>query len=432
MATYFWKAISMASPYDGAVIIIPTRNRARLAMRAVKSVLEQPGCDVDVLVSDNSSSEEERGILAEFCSTYGDSRLRYVRPPESLAMTPHWEWALQQALANARRNHFVILTDRMVFKRKQLRPVLKIAERYPSQIVSYHHDRVVDHERPVRVEQHPWSGKPMLVNMVHLSRLYSESTLHPCLPRMLNCVAPRDVLRSVSDRFGSIFGSTSPDYNFGFRCIAAVDEIVFYDASPIVGYALERSNGTSVSRGVKTRDNADFLESLGSPSAPCYAAPAPEVVTVGNCIFHEYALLALQSPSDRFFAIEAVPYLNYLAQELASIEDPGTRAQYYDLLWARGWRGDRHPSPAPRYNVTAPRIRNLRTRLLWELKANRFKPLWTMLWRLTRLTPHDASRFEFHNAEEALDFMNAFPRAPWTVWNWQVDLLRGQELELAE
>lgn len=46
-------------------------------------------------------------------------------------------------------------------------------------------------------------------------------------------LAARALLEAVRARFGSVCASVSPDLNFRFRCLADVDSILFYDASPI-------------------------------------------------------------------------------------------------------------------------------------------------------------------------------------------------------
>jgi len=75
--------------YTGTMVVIPTRNRASIATNAIRSVLNQSVEDVNVLVSDNSTSEKDREALATFCSTEGNERLRYVRPPRLLPMSEH-------------------------------------------------------------------------------------------------------------------------------------------------------------------------------------------------------------------------------------------------------------------------------------------------------------------------------------------------------
>ena len=49
--------------YTGLVVVIPTRNRAAIAMNAIRSVLDQP-VEVGLLVSDNSTSETDREALS--------------------------------------------------------------------------------------------------------------------------------------------------------------------------------------------------------------------------------------------------------------------------------------------------------------------------------------------------------------------------------
>ena len=218
-------------------------------MNAVRSVLDQMVNGIQVLISDNSTSEDDRGQLGSFCRDLADSRLRYVVPPVPVSMTHHWDWALQGALASYEANHFVFLTDRMMFKPGSLRSILDIVQLHPDRIVSYNHDMIDDDQRPIRVEQYPWTGKLFEVRCLRLSYIYSQCHTHYCLPRMLNSVAPRTVLEVVRERFGNYFSSIAPDFNFGFRCLEVCDSILFYDRSPIFHYALDRSNGASVTRG---------------------------------------------------------------------------------------------------------------------------------------------------------------------------------------
>lgn len=61
-----WKAMS----YGGLIVIIPTRDRPDLAQDAIGSVLSQPDCEVQVLVSDNSTTSADRAELSGIGSRY--------------------------------------------------------------------------------------------------------------------------------------------------------------------------------------------------------------------------------------------------------------------------------------------------------------------------------------------------------------------------
>jgi glycosyltransferase involved in cell wall biosynthesis len=74
-------------------ILIPTRNRVDYLPSCLYSVLDQNYSDVEVIVSNNFSSDETQIYL----DTLSDARLKVVKPPTELSMTKHYEWILAQA-----------------------------------------------------------------------------------------------------------------------------------------------------------------------------------------------------------------------------------------------------------------------------------------------------------------------------------------------
>lgn len=330
----------METGYTGTAVVVPTRNRSDLAVRAVRSALAQPAERVGVVVSDNSTDERESAALARFCVETNDSRLRYVKPPEPLPMTAHWGWALQQALSLfPEASHVTYLTDRMVFKPGALTELARLAVRYPSAVTTHMHDMVADDRVPVGVQQHEWSGRLLRVRSTRLLQLSSESFFSEALPRMLNCHVPRALLSEIEARFGSVFASISPDFSFCYRTLALVEEVLFYDKALLVHYAIQRSNGASTARGEKTPDHADFLKNLGQMKQN-YAAPIPEVPTVLNAIIHEYCVVRDESRSPKFPAVDMPKYLRSLAEGVEEFVDPALRQRMREVLGARGVGGE--------------------------------------------------------------------------------------------
>jgi len=74
-------------------ILIPTRNRAKYLPYAIQSALNLDAADIEVLVSDNHSSDNTSEVLASF----SDPRLRTFRPEKPLPMHANWEYLLSQA-----------------------------------------------------------------------------------------------------------------------------------------------------------------------------------------------------------------------------------------------------------------------------------------------------------------------------------------------
>src|SRR6185436_15663072 len=70
-------------------VVIPTYNRSDLLRQAVESVLAQTLDDLEVVVSDNHSTDDTRDVIAGF----DDPRVRYVVPPAHMVLPDSWEFA---------------------------------------------------------------------------------------------------------------------------------------------------------------------------------------------------------------------------------------------------------------------------------------------------------------------------------------------------
>lgn len=419
--------MSSSSEHKSTVVVIPTRNRADIAKNAIRSVLDQPGSDVRVMVSDNSTAPAELKELEEYCARLDDPRLHYVRPPGQLSMSAHWEWAIGQALESYDASHFIYLTDRMMFKRLALKEVLDIAAAYTDKIVSYNHDRIVDDRRPILIEQCPYTGKLLAVETLRLSYLYSQSVFLPTLPRMLNCVVPRGVFERMRQRFGNVFASIAPDLLFCCRCLEMEDSILFYDKSPIFHYALDRSQGASVTRGEITPANADFSANLPADKpVRNYAAPIPQLVTTTNAIINEYLIFKRETKSPRFFEVDLQNYLRKNAEEINEVMDPQLKAELRALLEAHGLEGASNGVSAGRSGrATVRKLHSPRAVLnkVWGVAGDDvLKPFWLLLARRFGVPPPNNPRFEFEQLEDAISYMREFQPRPVRSLSWHEEL----------
>jgi glycosyltransferase involved in cell wall biosynthesis len=86
-------------------VVIPTFNRADMLGQAIASALAQTGVDLEVVVSDNASTDHTAQVVARYA---GDARLRYVRNDRNVGMVANWRLAIyERALADC----FVLLSD---------------------------------------------------------------------------------------------------------------------------------------------------------------------------------------------------------------------------------------------------------------------------------------------------------------------------------
>jgi glycosyltransferase involved in cell wall biosynthesis len=74
---------------------MPVRNGAPLLAAALESVVRQDFDDLDILVSDNASTDETPSIIAEFQRR--DARIRSVRHAAAMPALNHFHWVKDQA-----------------------------------------------------------------------------------------------------------------------------------------------------------------------------------------------------------------------------------------------------------------------------------------------------------------------------------------------
>jgi hypothetical protein len=316
------------------VVVVPTRNRADLATETVTSVLAEEDPRVSVLVSDNSTDPEQVERLRTWCEETDSDRLRYVRPPEPLAMSPHWQWALESALESP-ATHVMYLTDRLVVRPRALSPLLTIAERHEADVVTFGDDTVNDYERPVTVFERPWTGKVLRFKSDQALRVLARGVFI-ATPTMLNSVVPRAVMEGIASTYGNVFASIAPDHCFGYRCLDTVDSFVHWDHVVTVQRALGRSNGFAQIRGINNPAHEDFLRELGESGINRHA-PVPELLTVTNAIYNEYEFVRGERPSSKLAPLQRHYYLGANARDVARLEEPELRARMEHVLSEQGW-----------------------------------------------------------------------------------------------
>lgn len=249
-------------------IVIPTRNRPELLRNAVASVLDQGVSDLEVIVSDNSEdiyAEQNKLVLA----SYLDSEINYVRPPSTLAMVSHWEWAINHASGS----YVGILTDRMVFKKGAIRRICEILRTRHPDLLTYGHDSLFGEQPPFQYMQRKCSGALLTTTRESVVEACQRGHVSRLWPRMMNSVCERSVLADLRKNYGSVFTGVAPDYSFCFRAMDWLGECQTLDMSLLISTAEYASNGKHFTETSVSDAKRDFV-SLAE------AGVSPEVKTV--------------------------------------------------------------------------------------------------------------------------------------------------------
>jgi hypothetical protein len=382
-------------PDSRLAIVIPTRNRSDLCLAAIESVNRQRHPSVQLVVSENSGPGDVRSNLLRALPR----DVEILLPDSELAMTDHWEWALRETERRFNPTHISFLTDRMVFRDGALRSLLRAVADHPGEVISYNHDMVEDWDSSsVRINAYRGDGR--------LYRMGSHSILKDTaagrffqwpLPRMLNCVAPVELFAEMRAVAGHVFGSVSPDFYFGYRVLSQRETFLCLNQSLLVHRGLRRSNGHSIVTGVVSKDAEDFR---GMVDFGTWQTPFPEVTTLGNAIFHEYAIVRALTGSDRFPPLDAEGVRSALLRDAELLVNADLASNIRQRLAA--------PPPSEP-------TRNIATRVVGVVRHPRESVGWHLFYRsiprsLQRWVHRVFPKGRFGSPDEALVVARARPR----------------------
>lgn len=368
--------------------LIPTRNRADLAIAAARSLLDQD-CPIEIFLSDNSPSPE--AAIRDFCNS--EKGVHYLRPTRELSMPEHWDWGLQEVMERSPATHITLHYDRKISKPREWGSVLVAATRRPDQLLSFPSDFVTIDPPPRRLWQPAWTGKLYSVTTARTAELIAASRVldaGQALPILSNCLVPRTVLLKIAERFGDICNSNSGDAPFVCRFLALFDHYLFYDRPIGVGYAPDRSAGFGYLRG-EGGDFNDYLKTWGGRKW-LDRAPIPGVNLGHNMLFHEYEIVREQT-GDRLPPIDFEAYLRGLGDALKFKTDKEEREHLQRVLESHGWRGNAE--------VVAPGTKKTLLRQFVKNVLARF-----------RLAPKQMTGFSFPDDAAAIRFALEHPLPP--------------------
>jgi GT2 family glycosyltransferase len=169
-------------------IAIPTVNRARLLGRAIESALAQTSPDIEILVSDNGSTDDTPAIIQR----YAGRGLRTFRHPTTMDAARHGQFLIEQA----RGEYFLGLSDDDYLEPEFAAHVLAMFEEHPE--VSFVYTGCAVHYENVRVPA--VVGPPVEAGLSFLRAHYAglrEISWCACVTRLRDL---RDLEPQPSDR----------------------------------------------------------------------------------------------------------------------------------------------------------------------------------------------------------------------------------------
>ena len=212
-------------------ILIPTMNRPQSLAVAVKTAMSQRYPDFEVIVSDNSTSDDVCAQNKALIDKYGhDSPIRYIRPPSWMNMPDHWEFASR----HAEGRYVIILTDRFAMRPSALSILKAVIDKLPEdcRVISWSVNSSLSQSGVMYTEA--FSGETIITSSLQMVSDFTALRgwrTTPCwnnhLPRMLNSCYRRDLTEDIRARHGRLFMPLSPDYKAAFMLLASSAQLAF-------------------------------------------------------------------------------------------------------------------------------------------------------------------------------------------------------------
>lgn len=170
-------------------VIIPTYNRALYLDAAIDSVRRQTHKDLEIIVSDNCSSDETPAVVARHST---DPRLRYFRNEINIGMVANWQRAVYEYASG---EWFIILSDDDFFTDAfYLSKVDSLIKKHRQLVLVYAEGVVIEEQTGKKIELDlPFSGK-----VSGLDVFCSRGTIYPQDFMLCNVVFNRALSISMS------------------------------------------------------------------------------------------------------------------------------------------------------------------------------------------------------------------------------------------
>lgn len=205
-------------------ILIPTRERHDTLHFSILSVIEQSFSDFELIISDNLSSPPTKACVEKF----NDSRIKYYRTPDRLAMSDNWEFGLGKCSGD----YVFVLGDDDALIPNALNEAASIIAAEPNKIVSWNRASYFWPSAILKPSRHQMelpfgNGRLILKSAQILANVYSFAQPYFYLPMIYSSFVPRAVIDKVrAKNSGNYFYGRAPDICSGIANATVVEEYI--------------------------------------------------------------------------------------------------------------------------------------------------------------------------------------------------------------
>lgn len=231
-------------------IVIPTQNRSRMLAVVVRHAMQPDHEHFEVIVSDNSTTEEQRQLNAQALSEYiGHSNFRIVYPPQILSAPEHFEFALNSATGD----YVAFLTDKMVILPGLLPKVEAVIADTGAEIVNWAYapytidDLDIPDGPGTLIEDNDLVKKQYeIFDPIEALKFKAgctvprnqQSTRDYALGKIIFGVYSKELIRRILAHSGTLFGGATHDYSAMIQALSMAGTCVMLNAYGVIFISL--------------------------------------------------------------------------------------------------------------------------------------------------------------------------------------------------
>jgi glycosyltransferase involved in cell wall biosynthesis len=227
-------------------IVIPTRNRVSYVVSSVQSVLRLPDDDIELVLHDNSDTDELRSLVGAF----NDARIRYIYISERISLTENYNAAVAASRGRFITligdddgvTHFLPLVTRWAAENNvHLTAPMNTAHYVWPDLKMENQNAAGPGE--LRIQQRPTGAVRRLENAIELQKcLRAGGQSFAGLPKSYYGIVSREKFQEIKNISGSYFPGISPDMASAVALSLVTPSIYHVDLPCFLPGSSRRSN----------------------------------------------------------------------------------------------------------------------------------------------------------------------------------------------
>lgn len=316
-------------------IIIPTQDRPSLLAVVVRHAMQLDHPDFEVIVSDNSTSEEQRQLNVRALHEYiGQPNFRVVYPPHVLSPPENFEFALDAAAGD----YIAYLTDKMVILPSTLSKAEIVIERTGAEIVNWAYApyAIDDIEAPsgsgtLTEETKFLEGEPAVFDALEALKFKAcgrtprtqQQTYDYALGKIIFGCYSRNLISRIRQKSGTLFGGATHDYSAMVQALSAAKSCVMLNVYGILFISLPRDKSLGSLTATEAEWALRYFRSFSKGEELMDSLPVPGLYSSQhNMVAHDYLKFLPLYGNIELFNID-----NWLASITADLYTP-------DRVWS--------------------------------------------------------------------------------------------------